>query len=577
MYKHCLFLLLSIPFAAQAQTKTQSLLEEYARLDSMGVAAQRVDNIPLVIDLNQKMMEIGKQVQNDSLVMRSQFVMAQALAFYGIFDVALRHYHEVLSMAEQSNNCYYKVKTAQLIGSLHQNLKDWNRSQQFLKKALNHAISCDMFRDTFLINIDEARNRLHLEGAAEGIHLLEQNLAEARRTGNMEAVFFGINNLSNLLAEAGQFDKAMTVGLEAFQLPEEFLGDLEKAQIYQRLAQIAVGLNDLKNAQFYAKEGFKYARNSHQNEMLLECYRVQADIDNLQHNYKDAVKNLVLYSDLKDTLYQQEYDAKTSVMIALYDLESKQKTIALLEKDQEIKTAQLQQQRIWMFAGLLSLLAVIFFIRFRNQRKVNQIREAFGQDLLQAQEQERQRISRELHDSVGQNILFIKNRLQRLTPAPEPAMLLSVDAALEEVRNIAKDLYPNQLEQYGLSAAVENLCETARESSGIFISSDLQGIDEKLNREAQINCYRIIQECLNNAMKHAQASSIRITSRFYPGKIELTVQDNGKGFDKATLEYKSVRSFGMINMEERIKMLRGNLDLESTANKGAKLTFSIPV
>ncbi len=573
----CLFLLLlSFPFWSTAQTDQRLLSNTYAHLDSIGQAAQMADNVPLVIEVNKKMLDIGKQLHNDSLVMRAQFVLAQALAFYGIFDVALQNYHEVLTMAEGANTCYYKVKTAHLIGTVHQNLKDWTRSQEFFQQAKKNAIACGRFNDTVLINIDDARNRLNLGRREEGIQLMEQNLHIARQIKDTAAVFYGLNNLSNLLAEAGQFEKAMQVGLEAFQY-EAYLGDLEKAQMYQRLSQIALSLKDLKHAQHYVDEGLKYARISQQNDMLIQCYRNQADIYNLQHNYKGAMENLGLYSDLKDSIYQQEYDAKTSVMIALYDLESKQKTIALLEKDQQIKNAQLQQQQVLMLAGLLALLASILFIRFRNQRKVNQMREAFGQDLLKAQEQERQRISRELHDSVGQNILFVKNRLQRLSPPPETALVESVDAALEEVRNIAKDLYPNQLEQYGLSSAVENLCETAQESSGIFISSDLQGIDEKLNMEAQINCYRIIQECINNAIKHAQASSIRIISSFHPGKVELTVQDNGKGFDKSTLEHKASRAFGMINMEERIKMLRGKLDLESAANKGTKLTFSIPI
>ncbi|MDO8970945.1 MAG: sensor histidine kinase, partial [Saprospiraceae bacterium] len=313
------------------------------------------------------------------------------------------------------------------------------------------------------------------------------------------------------------------------------------------------------------------------NDWIYECYKVQSWIDEGRMDFKSALKNHQRYLALKDSVYQDQYKEKMASMSVLYELESKQKTISLLEKDQQIKAGQIQQQRVLMFAGLISLLLVIFIIRFRNQRNTNQLREAFGQDLISAQEQERQRISRELHDSVGQNILFVKNRLQRLSPAPEPALLSSIDTALEEVRNIAKDLYPNQLEEYGLRSAVESLCELAQESSGVFVSSDLEGIDEKLNREARINCYRIIQECINNTLKHAEASAIRITSKRYPDKVELVVQDNGKGFDKSLLERKAGRSFGMINMAERVKMLRGKFDLESSANKGAKFTFSIPV
>lgn len=313
------------------------------------------------------------------------------------------------------------------------------------------------------------------------------------------------------------------------------------------------------------------------NDWIYECYKLQSLIDEANGNYKSALQNHRTYLALKDSVYQAEYEGKMAAMSALYDLESKQKTITLLEKDQQIKTGQIQTQRVVLLAGLLLLLLVILAIRFFHQRKTQQLRQAFAQDLIKAQEQERQRLSQELHDSVGQNILFIKNRLQKIQPAPDNKLIESVDAALEEVRAISKGLYPNQLEVYGLNAAVDALCEMAQEASGVFISSDLQEIDGRLNREAKINCYRIIQECINNALKHAEATAIRVSSNTQPGKVELIVQDNGKGFDKNLLERKSVRSFGLINMEERIKMLRGKLELETSANKGVKLTFSIPV
>ena len=289
------------------------------------------------------------------------------------------------------------------------------------------------------------------------------------------------------------------------------------------------------------------------------------------------MENFKIYAALKDSVYQSEYDESMAALTAQYDLDSKQKTIALLEKDQQIRQGQIRQQQTMMLIGLLAVGLILLGILLNNQRKTQKIKTAFAQDLLKMQESERQRISKDLHDSIGQNILFIKNQLQRTAPSPSKQLVENLDSTLEDVRNIAKDLYPNQLELYGLQSAVDTLCETARESSGIFISSDLQGIDEKLDREAKINFYRIIQECINNSMKHADATSIRITSKQTPGKVELVVQDNGKGFDKAILERKAQRSFGMINIEERIKMLRGKLDLETAADKGVKLTFSIPV
>jgi signal transduction histidine kinase len=198
--------------------------------------------------------------------------------------------------------------------------------------------------------------------------------------------------------------------------------------------------------------------------------------------------------------------------------------------------------------------------------------------LIQAQEDERQRIAKDLHDSVGQNILFLKNHVQNNGDQIDTTKLVkSIDDALQEIRNISKNLYPNQLEKYGLIAAVEALADEVSQSTGIFVSSDMEGIEEILNNNVKINFYRIIQEFVNNTLKHAEATAIRITAQQTDQTIELIVQDNGKGFDKAEMQRKANHSFGLLNMEERVKMLKGTFAIESEPGKGTKSTFSIPV
>jgi len=410
-----------------------------------------------------------------------------------------------------------------------------------------------------------------------GIRITEQNLDAAKRIGDEDYIHNGIDNMANLLAENGEYQRALEYEIQLLHRPELQENTMMQAQIFEHLGEIYFLLGDLDHAQQYQQQALKLSTQTHLNDWIYECYKLQSNIDEARGNYKSALKNQRIYQELKDSVYQAESAGKMAAMSSLYDLETKQKTISLLEKDRQIKAGQIRQQRILLPISLLLGVLLVFAIRVLKQRKTVKMQEAFARDLITAQENERQRISRELHDSVGQNILFVKNRLQRLAPEPDAQLLNSIDQALEEVRTIAKDLYPNQLEAYGLVSAVDALCELAQESSGVFISSDLQGIDGKLNREARINCYRIIQECINNALKHANATAIRVTSTAQPGLVELVVQDNGKGLDKSLLERKSARSFGIINMEERVKMMRGTFAMETAANKGVKFIFSIPV
>ena len=571
-----LLLCILLPVAAKAQTDKTALLREYERLDAR-VERAKDSSLQAVVEISKQMAEIGRQIPSDTAVMKANLLQGQAYDFLGEFDLALGIYYETLKRADELNNCYFKMHLANQISKIQQTMFNWEKGLEFSQRARADALACGMHEDTIQLNYGIGLCLFKLGQTQAAIQITTQNLEAARKAGLPMATLMGIQELSNLYAESGDFKKALDIELEALRMPEEVLTNLSKAQVYDRLTQLTVQLKDWGNAQKYLDEAFKYSEIIQLNDYIFECYRLQSAIDEARGNYKSALQNFQQYAALKDSVYQSEYDDSMAALTAKYDLERKEKTIALLEKDQQIRKGQIRQQQTLMLLGLLLAGLVFLGIRLNNQRKTQQLKTAFAQDLLKMQESERQRISKDLHDSVGQNILFIKNHLHRLLPSPDERLVESVETTLEEVRNIAKDLYPNQLEQYGLQSAVDTLCENARESSGIFVSSDLQGIDEKLDREAKINFYRIIQECINNSIKHAGATSIRITSRQMPGKVELMVQDNGKGFDKGMLERKSQRSFGMINIEERIKMLRGKLDLETAADKGVKLTFSIPV
>ena len=571
-----LALFLALPFLGSAQSEPSALLKEFHFLDSI---TRPFDNtaLPEVMKNGKRMLEIANELGRDTLMLQAKQTYGQALEYVGVLDEALRVYYEMLSLAETKGFTMYQMRAEGLIGRVYHSMNDLSKSQSFYEKARLSALRGQLYSDTISLNYDIGFNMAAMGDMEGGIRRIEQSLADALATNNLEEVLFGYDNLFNIYTEMGDLQKAMFYAQAILKIPEAWEDDFNKAQMYEHQAEIYAKLKDWDQTQKYQKLALEIFTRMGMNDWIYECYKLQSLIDEGRGNFKGALENHRLYLTLKDSVYQEQYDERMAAMSAFYELEKKQQTITVLKKDQEIQLAQIQEQRLMMFAGVLALLLVILFIRFQNQRKTQQMQEAFGQALMGAQEQERERISKELHDSVGQNILFVKNRLQRISPAPDESLVQSVDTALEEVRNIAKDLYPNQLELYGLSSAVDSLCALTHESSGVFVSSDLTGIDEKLNREAKINCYRIIQECINNTLKHAEASAIRISANLFSDKVELMVQDNGKGFDKSLLERKSARSFGMINIAERIKMLRGKFDLETAANKGTKFTFSIPV
>lgn len=210
--------------------------------------------------------------------------------------------------------------------------------------------------------------------------------------------------------------------------------------------------------------------------------------------------------------------------------------------------------------------------------------------LLTAQERERQRISRDLHDDLGQSLVALKLQLQTIIEREEPADLTElrqklvtqiafIDGIVNNVRRLCMNLRPTTLDDLGLIVALKRLFKEFGALHGIKFSLDLEDVLELLSPQAQIIIYRIFQESLTNIAKYAQAARIAVTIKRENGTIFFTVEDNGKGFDLKQARTRAVgkRGLGLVAMEERVRMLGGTLEMQSQKGIGTKISFRIPV
>jgi len=224
--------------------------------------------------------------------------------------------------------------------------------------------------------------------------------------------------------------------------------------------------------------------------------------------------------------------------------------------------------------------------RKRAQERELRTREEFSRRLLAAQEQERKRLAGELHDSLGQNLLLVKNRAQLgLAVAGAPPELRQqlegirevAAQAIDEVRQISHDLRPYQLDQLGFTRALEVMVDNAAKSSGINFTRKLEAADDVLSGEAAINLYRVAQECFNNILKHSQARNVRIELERDVREVRLAIQDDGQGFDPTqAARIEASPGFGLRNIAERVRILGGVFKVESGTGKGTRMEVTIP-
>ena len=209
-------------------------------------------------------------------------------------------------------------------------------------------------------------------------------------------------------------------------------------------------------------------------------------------------------------------------------------------------------------------------------------REVFSRRLIESQEGERKRLAGELHDSLGQNLLIVKNwaliglnTVAETNPAREHLTEISetVSLALDEVREIAHNLRPHQLDRLGLTSTIDQMVRHVSDSSEIEFTTETDNIDGLLSKESEINLYRVVQECINNVLKHSAATKCWLTIKRTVRGAQIICKDNGRGFDPAATSPES--GMGLIDIAERVRMLGGRYTLESTAGKGATVCVTI--
>jgi len=219
--------------------------------------------------------------------------------------------------------------------------------------------------------------------------------------------------------------------------------------------------------------------------------------------------------------------------------------------------------------------------KMRSERK-------YLSQIIEAQENERRRISRELHDEIGQALYAIQFNLEMIDkdlPQKTPLLLGRLGEAkslssqtLTSMRQLALDLRPTMLDDLGLIPTLRWYIQNFSNRLNLYSNFEAMGFEEKLPPQIETAFYRIIQEALNNIAKHAQADRVEISLVKRDSKILASIQDNGKGFDleKVLHPESPERGFGLVGIQERVSLLGGQIDIQSSPGSGTLIHIEAP-
>jgi signal transduction histidine kinase len=300
-------------------------------------------------------------------------------------------------------------------------------------------------------------------------------------------------------------------------------------------------------------------------------------------------------------LLQRRIVPKRQVVIrASEEIQALNREAFVQQQDTVAEVYRVMQRRVWQQLGLALLaslgiagLASLYAGRLENHIRVQRARDAKNADDLQrlsaklitAQEQERRTIARELHDEVGQVLTAIKVELAVAQTAVEaaggPARVLEdarviTEGALQTVRDLSQLLHPPMLDDLGLAAALDWYVRGVSRRYDVRAEFAHEGMHERLAVETEVAAFRIVQEALTNVVRHARASSCRVSLRRQQQQLNLTIEDDGIGFDLAGAESKERQGLGLVGIRERIAQLRGTLRIERGVTAGTRIVVELP-
>lgn len=247
---------------------------------------------------------------------------------------------------------------------------------------------------------------------------------------------------------------------------------------------------------------------------------------------------------------------------------------------------------MWDVTTLLLLLVLgasggVTFYHIRRLKKELAQQRSLSAGLLESKEKQWNRISGELHDSVGQNLLIIKNRAELGLGADGNKVLIKEQlkqisevssTVIEDTRRLARNLAPRHLTQLGLTEALMAMIDRLAASTKIRFLRDLEPVDDLLSVEQSVKLYRIAQEALNNVIQHAHCSCVKVQLVRDVRHVRLVVQDDGCGFDAdAANSPEAKRGLGLAETAERVRILGGKLDLASRPDAGTRLSVTIGI
>lgn len=516
----------------------------------------------------------------------------------GNYQQAIYHYTNAAAILEKYNSEVVANVYSGLAG-VYEKLLQPDKAMEYDKKAI--AVAEKSGNKTSILRrylnlIVRYINQKNFDMAEEQLNKIEPMVMEVQQSFSM---FMFHQNKGYVLQNKKKYGEAVS----NFELANSYAkandDKYQQIVILNPLSECLMDAGRMKDAKLFLDTLLIKSREYQMRFGELNAYAGLADWYERQGNYKSANDFLNKKMSLSDSISSDEMKEKIAIMETRFNLQGLDKEIKILQSEKQLHELSIRQKNIlnYMLIGGAIIVVIISLLSYRNYRHKQNIQQqritkletlqklTATEAVLKGEEQERTRLAKDLHDGLGGMLSGIKYSLNAMkgnlimTPDNAQAFERSIDmldSSIKEMRRVAHNMMPEALVKFGLDTALKDFCNDINQSGVLHVSYQSIGLGElSLSQTTAIAVYRIVQELLNNVMKHAAAKTVVVQASKTNDNISVTVEDDGKGFDPVIL--KGTKGMGWSNIQSRIAYLKGKLDVQSGPGKGTSVMIEFNV
>lgn len=548
-------------------------------LNNIGILNQNLGRNEEALEYHKRSVLIKQKINDKNGLVQSYVNMGNTYKLMLVYEAAEEYYNKALEMSRVLENKEYISNVLNNLGELHIRQKEYVKAVAAINESISLRKEMDDTKGTVscLNNLATVFIELRKPDTAEAL------LAEAEQLGAE-----GVNTKPELMAVYQTYSRLY-----------EITGDNHQSlDRYKRYAAIKDTLYNLEMSSKFAELETRYQTLEKDKQIQ------QQQLTLKQRLYELSQRDLSLSeADLQIAANELEIRAQEERILGQQlDAVKKEHAIQALSQDNQIKQLELRNQRlalnrrnITLFTVLaLSVMGGLLSLSFYRRYKLSQeakLREAViyqeglaTKAVLEAEEKERRRIAGDLHDTVGQmmsaakmNLSVLENEMVFTNAAQQAAykkIVSLVDQSCKEVRTVSHNIMPNALLKSGLANGIRDFIDHI-DTRILKIDLFMEGLDERMDTGIEMVLYRVVQECVNNVIKHAKASKLDICIIKDKEGVSLTIEDNGVGFD--TAQKSKFEGIGLKNIITRLKYIKGIAEWSSRPGKGTLVEIHVPV